>query len=61
MLHIRTTTLDAVFLLSPLTVFGNRNLMITITPTPFEIYISLKVTCSYFAECTVRISGVLYF
>ena len=28
MLHVRTTTLDAVFffLLSPLTVFGNRNL-----------------------------------
>ena len=36
----RSTTLDAtVFELSPLTVFGNRNLVITMTLTPFEIYI----------------------
>ena len=33
------------FLLSHLTVFGNRNHLITITPTPFEIYIYTSVCC----------------
>ena len=48
-LHLRTTTLDVVgFLLSPLTVFGDKNLMITITQTPFEIH----MTYWHFAECT---------
>ena len=66
MLHVRTTTRDAVFLLSPLTVFGNRNVMIansnmiTITPTPFQIYIladNLLILCRMY----LRIRGVLYF
>ena len=38
MLFTRTTTLDATVFV-PLTVFSNRNLVIPITLTPFEIYI----------------------
>ena len=39
MLCTKTTTLDAaVFELFPITVFGNRSLVIAITPIPFEIH-----------------------
>ena len=52
------------FLLSTLTIFGNRNLIITITPTFFEIYIELNDTLQNVLEdkrCSVFLVSILAF